>query len=264
MNTLVLMRFSFLGRAAGTPGGGLAADRMLDPDRLEQRLMMLERIALASLVDQSEPRFRLYVLSSEAMPEPYRTRLCEMTQDMLGSDRAEVVFRPPGFAGNVLRRHIAGREVGPVVQTVLDDTGALARDFNGRLMDAALGCPAQAERPEFLSFPVGLTLTLTPDAAALSHCSNPQGNLALSIVGPVETSPSPLNVALQKVGRRHALREITQTPPVYIRTVHASDEVPAQPDGAALGPEDVIAACERFPCLRGLIQSPPRLDRRVA
>lgn len=75
---LALCRFSYLGgRGFQVEHGSLAARRafLYDPARLARRWFWFERVALPAWQAQTDPDFRLVVMTGPDLPEPYLSRL---------------------------------------------------------------------------------------------------------------------------------------------------------------------------------------------
>lgn len=79
---LALCRFSYLGgRGFQVEHGSIAARRafLYDPARLARRWFWFERVALPAWQAQTDPDFRLVVMTGPDLPDPYLTRLRTIT-----------------------------------------------------------------------------------------------------------------------------------------------------------------------------------------
>lgn len=225
MHIIYMMRYSFFGNSGWRAPSSKQAELLFDPKRLDQRSYFAEKIAFASLRDQTDEDFEVIVLSSTLMPEAHQKQLSELAQDMLGR-RAHVIFRDPDSAGNWFQRYRRRNFARHVFtsQIVLDDDDALAVDFNET-------CRAEAEaammlrRPDqpiytFLSFPRGITARFVEGQMELTHRVVPATNLGLALVGPTELRRNPFAVAHKKIPERHPCRMVYSNAPQYIRALH--------------------------------------------
>lgn len=143
-------RFSFWGRSdwgvyAGTrPGSGAEArarERSLaslyDDARLEFRFRSFESLTLPSLAAQENRDFTFVVLSSTAMPAPWRSRLATICAPfrwirLVFSDRHDV-----GLALAPVLDELSSGETVRLVQFRLDDDDCVCIDYIDRLARAA-------------------------------------------------------------------------------------------------------------------------------
>lgn len=262
MSIIFETRFSFFGQSGWKSDHAADPGLLFDEGRLAQRLKYFEEITLTSLEGQTDPDFRHLVLSSTLMPAPWQARLREVTFDMLGEDRATILFRPEGSAGHILKDAIA-RQYGErvVTQVVLDDDDAVSVDFVAALkgyVAVAKRDPLNPKPYTFLSFPRGYTLGIEDGKPAwLSPRYVPYTNLGLALVAPGNTRRNPFLTSHKKIGARHPSMMITHLRPFYLRAVHglndsrahkSDDVLPAQRMGEAIGYFPWLA--RHFPDLR--------------
>ena len=254
MQTLILMRYSYFGLSGWQSGASRDLDRLLSSERLAKRINLLENIALRSLADQTDEDFKLVVLSSRAMPKWRQRQLTSLCKDMLGDDRADVIFRRQGSAHAKFKNHIHENygDAPLTCQVVLDDDDALASDFVEKLKpeaEAAIQNVSGRHAHTFMSFPEGVSLKLGQDGAQLFERDVPFTNLGLSLVAPTQAKFTVYGLAHKKVTRRHPTRVIYRQEPSYIRTVHDTNDSRAQHGDSAIPTADLPVMIARFPCL---------------
>lgn len=140
---LGICRFSMLGRGdwkayRNKPDDQLEeiyrekAQELFAPERMEARLATFEHLTLKSLQNQSDPEFRLLVVSSDRMPGEFRQRL---TGICAGTPQVILKFVPPQHVSDVIRDVIAEYELkfADVIQFRLDDDDSVAKDYIRRL-----------------------------------------------------------------------------------------------------------------------------------
>lgn len=126
------------------------------PDRLTQRFAAFEQLLLPSIRAQTDPDFSLWILTSDALPEPWMQRLRDLCA---GISQISIIVSAAEDVGSALReplRQAAKANGGPVLQFRIDDDDALSRHFIARLRRAARRL---ADLPRFaISFPRGLLI----------------------------------------------------------------------------------------------------------
>ncbi|WP_298802691.1 glycosyltransferase [uncultured Lentibacter sp.] len=102
--------------------------------RMAVRLFFLEHLVLPSLRAQSDPDFTLVLMLGERLPEPWRSRVLELVQDVA---QVKPVFLPEGQnhmeACTALMRDHRDLSADVVVEFRLDDDDAVACDFVAQL-----------------------------------------------------------------------------------------------------------------------------------
>lgn len=255
MRAVFLTRFSFFGKSGWRSPVSTDPGDLFDPDRLEARFQMFEKIALASLSHQTDADFELVVLSSKLMPGHFKHRLVELCRDTLG-ERAQVLFRPYRSAGMVFYNHIkAAYQHQPVVgQVVLDDDDAVSCDFVESLkyeMERVTSNPMNRDPFTYLSFPRGYTLGIEDGTPRWMGPRNvPYTNLGLTMVGPPDTRKNPFSVSHLKVGQRFASQLVNYNRPYYLRAVHEHNDSRARTLPDRLTPEQISDSFRYFPLLR--------------
>lgn len=254
MKIIYETRFSFFGQSGWKSTHSADPDLLFAEDRLANRFEFFEKITLESLKGQTDPDYQHFVLSSSLMPEAWRKRLRELCFDVLGKERARVMFRPEGSAGHLMKKAVAdtfGRE--KVVQVVLDDDDAVSHDFNQILRAYATladSDPVNTRPYCFVSFPRGHTLGIEDGKMSwLSPRYVPYTNLGLALVGPGTTKRNPFLTSHKKVGERHPSLMVTHQRPFYLRAVHGLNDSNAHISEDFLSPDQIREVFVHFPWL---------------
>lgn len=252
MQVIFETRFSYFGSSGWRSPASGDPEILFDPERLERRFALFERITLPSLAAQTDPGFRHVVLTSGLMPLPFRRRLVELTRDTLGSDRATVLAKRPRSAGRIFQQHIAQEFAaeGRVAQVVLDDDDAVSADFVGICRAEALAPPSAPEAAIFLSFPEGCSLVFAEDGRVwLSRRHTPFTNLGLTLVAPPATRLHPFMTSHRMIGERHPSRLIERGRPFYLRSVHDDNDSRAMHDKTPIEGAELGQVLRYFPFL---------------
>ncbi len=253
MKIIYQTRFSYFGKSGWRAPASRDPNKLFDPGRLNARLAMFERYTLASLAAQTDADFEHVILSSTLMPERYKALLRGLARRTLG-ERARVLFRRPGSAGLMFRRHLrASHDSGEqVAQVVLDDDDALSADFTAALRhyaQAVLGDPFNEDEAVFLSFPSGYSLGL--DEAGLPRWLAPRNvpytNLGLALIAPADYRKNAFMTSHRKIGQRHASRLIGARRPWYLRAVHGHNDSRAIASDERLPLQDSPELLRHFP-----------------
>lgn len=257
-------RFSFFGQSGWRSPASKDPGMLFDPDRLEARLEMFERYTLASLVCQTDLDFQQVILSSQGLPEKYKSRLNALCGDVLG-DRARVIYVEPMSAGQAFRNYIRRTYRGEshVAQVVLDDDDAVSHDFVMALRyqaNSVICNPMTTDPATFISFPRGLSLGLEAgNPAWLSRRNVPFTNLGLAMVAPPAFPKNPYMTSHRKIGMRHANLVVGAHRPFYLRAVHDHNDSRAIASDEHLNAAEINAAFDYFPFLKGQF-GPARLQ----
>jgi hypothetical protein len=164
-NVIALIRFSYQPRSGS--GFRQMRDRSLDernailfdPGRLAARFALFEAVCLPSLTAQNPDLFGAVLLTSAALPEPFKDRLRALTADY---PNIEILFRGPSgvdgeFADALADRFDTAAEVPPPRATLrLDDDDALSSDFSDYMQDFLV----PGHEGYAVTFPSGFVLNL--------------------------------------------------------------------------------------------------------
>lgn len=258
MQMVIETRYSFFGSSGWRSPASKEKDLLFDPTRLSKRLELFEKMNLASLRDQTDPDFKLVVLTSADLPKDHLERMKQACLDILGEERVRILGRKTGSAGQWLRRYVRNHlnTADHTAQVVLDDDDALSVDFVERCRREALYALSQFREGQecvYLSFANGFTgyfhedggMDLLPRDVAFT-------NLGLTLVAPTLTRKNPFLLAHKKVARRHDVRVFHERRPFYIRALHDTNDSRRHHGDTVLGPEAVKAAFTWFPLLKDL------------
>ena len=256
MQTMFLMRYSYFGQSDWRSAASKDASKLLSDIRLEKRFALFEKLPLASLRDQTDQDFELVVLGSEAMAAKHKKFLTEATMDVLGSERAHILFRPPSRASNEFRKYLKTiAKSDHTISTLLDDDDAVSTDFTEtvrREAKVAVEHYADGQDHCFLSFSRGLNLIFHPDGGfefQLRNVITPAQGLAL--ISHSGSRRSLFNIAHRKLFDRRPVRIIAGPNPMYIRSVHDTNDSRGRAVSPTLERKQVEKLAEtRFPLLK--------------
>lgn len=231
LQNVIVTRFSYIGNSGWKIP---VADRekiLFDPERLDLRLWLFERITVASLLAQTDQRFHHYILTSDQLPDWALERLTAICHRAYPADNFSIDRQPVGNARKFLRQFMVRKGFGtPVVQIVLDDDDGLASDFiatvAAKLTEAAAdGLLSEDKLPYFLSFSRGYGLIFSDDGATRSEVFQhryPYINLGLTMV---ERPAEPNILAIDHLA---APKKAGCVPiggaPMFVRSVHAFND----------------------------------------
>ncbi len=258
MDVIFQTRFSFFGVSGWQSATSQSEAMLFAPERLEKRFDLFERIALAGLRDQSDPDFKLSVLSSNNLPQKYKARLQQLCNDTLGADRVDINYRGPRKAGKLYRQIMCEKypDMRPIAQVVLDDDDAVSRDFVEickREADYVANNNYDGSEGVFLTFPRGVSLGLAHGQAAWLAPRNAHfTNLGLTLVAPPSFKRHPYLTSHRQIGNRFTSRVIMTGRPFYVRAVHDGNDSDAKHSNARYSPEQTIELMQYFPFLQDL------------
>ena len=225
---LVAMRFSYFGKSGWQGDASKRKDMLLDPERLTARLAILKSLAIPSLAAQGDQSFHLMILCSEDMPANLLDRLRQVCAEGLKPDQYTICPRPYGRAPKYLTKFLQQRYgLRPVIQTVLDDDDAFARNMIESIRHE-LGQLSELENPKamrFVSFADGYGLDIHErsqrEFALYSH-RYPYLNLGLTMVSS-STGKNLFSIAHQKTPTQHPSR-LVKGIPMFVRTLNGLND----------------------------------------
>lgn len=256
MDVIFQTRFSFFGISGWQSATSQSETMLFAPERLEARFELFERIALAGLRDQTDPDFKLSVLSSNNLPEKYKARLSELCNDTLGAERVDINYRGPRKAGKLYRQIMCEKypDNRTIAQVVLDDDDAVSNDFVAvckREADYAASHNYDGTEATFLTFPRGVSLGLEHQKAAWLAPRNAYfTNLGLTLVAPPSFKRHPYLTSHRQIGNRFTSRAILSERPFYVRAVHDGNDSDAKHSDARYSPDQIVELMEYFPFLQ--------------
>lgn len=256
MELIFQTRFSFFGVSGWQSATSQSEEMLFAPERLNARFDLFERIALAGLRDQTDPDFKLSVLSSTNLPEKYKARLSELCNDTLGADRVEINYCGPRKAGRLFRKFMCEKypDNQTIAQVVLDDDDAVSRDFVEickREADYAMQSNYDSTEAVFLTFPRGVSLGLEHQQATWLAPRNAYfTNLGLTLVAPPTFKRHPFLTSHRQIGNRFPSRAILSKRPFYVRAVHDGNDSEAKHADMRYSPEQIVEMMQYFPFLQ--------------
>lgn len=127
--------------------------RLYAPERMETRFHLFESLMLPGIRAQTDKDFRLVVVTSTTMPEPYQTRLRAACADI---PQIELVFSDSTRLAQVLRPYVSDPKVAGqgLLQFRCDDDDGMSRHYIARLRR---WLPVLRDRM-IVTFPRGLML----------------------------------------------------------------------------------------------------------
>lgn len=258
MQVVFEMRYSYFGKSGWRSRASKDPNRLFDSERLKKRADLFEKIALASLSSQDDTDFKLVLLSSEGLPDGHKTYLKEMCNDVLGSQRAHVLFRRPEQAGTWFKKYLRNslNDQEYTAQIVLDDDDAVSNDFVSVMRREALALQSLFENDEdycYFSQAQGLSAVFESDRCQLLHRTSPLNTQGLMLVARTDTRRNPFFTAHKRLARNHPVRVIYGSTPYYIRAVHDTNDSRALHGEDVVSPEEIATYTARFPLLRNLI-----------
>ena len=130
MRVFGYMRFSYAGRSdVRVSRGGQPIEEvariLYEPRRMERRFFLFEKLCLPSIAKQTNKDFRLVILASNIMPDPYKDRLAGLTAEV---PQIEILYREAEhvtYAFNPRMQELVDGIEGPTAHFRLDDADEL-------------------------------------------------------------------------------------------------------------------------------------------
>lgn len=266
MDVVFQTRFSFFGVSGWQSATSQSEELLFAPERLEARFRLFEHIALASLRDQTDPDFRLSVLSSTNLPQKYKTRLEELCKDTLGAERIDVHYRGARKAGKLFRQIMCDRypDDQTISQVVLDDDDAVSSDFVAVCKSEANYAMANnydGSDATFLTFPRGVSLGIEDQQAMwLSPRNAFFTNLGLTLVAPPSFGRHPFLTSHRQIGNRFPSRAILSKRPFYVRAVHEGNDSEAKHREGRYTNDEIVDMMQYFPFLQNHFAPSPLMS----
>ncbi len=152
------IRFSYYGQTdtrMQPDEDGITLARLYDETRMAQRFFFFENLTLPSLRAQTDGDFRILLMSSDLMPDRFKTRLAAL---VAGDPRFTIDFSPHRHGRRAFIGHMrASAGADGQTETVhfrLDDDDALGVGYIARLRAASAPLAVSTH----ISFPTGLVL----------------------------------------------------------------------------------------------------------
>lgn len=178
LQVLGLTRWSYPFQAKGfrQSGGSLeeVRARLYQPQRLEHRLFLLEQVVLPALRQQTNPDFTHLILIGDQLPEPWRSRIVELTQSI---PQIIPLFLPEGQKHQDICRSVMLDHIDPkcdaTAQYRLDDDDGISVDFVEKTRDifGELRTFFDANGRLAVDFSKGFILRSTPESIRMEPVS---------------------------------------------------------------------------------------------
>ena len=153
------------------------------PDRMETRFRTLEHVCLRTLAAQTDGDFRTIVMTGDALPEPWRSRLVSLVSGLKGG---HVVFHPAEQYREAIRNVVLpfiDPDGPPTMQFRHDDDDGVGRRFVARSRETFADVRPFWERHKRLTidFNQGYLLGLTPDGPRTEATFSPHLGVAQAV-----------------------------------------------------------------------------------
>ena len=228
-----LMRFSFLSKGGFLHSSDpldMQAEKIFSPERLERRFAFFEKLALRSLLNQTDKDFRFIVLISKSFPSEYKERLEHLLAPLQGAVLMEKPFMPQYRAIRSCYDTLRDEGYKQFTSFRLDDDDMLDVDFIARIRKFLPRAARVMDdsSPVVLAFNKGLFLEVSKHKNRIfDGCERTPLGIGTAMITP--TNLSGKNV----YSRNH--RKIPaffttfseQVSPTWIRTIHVdNDSIP--------------------------------------
>lgn len=228
MQMIGLLRFSYPalgGFKINHPNTQARIDYLYSPERLDERFRHFELLTLPALRLQTDPDFRLVIVTGEALPAAALARLQELTADI---PQVRIVQMPP------MRHRTAMHEAtlanlanpdAPSLQFRLDDDDAVSVDFVERTRLSALAVEplTMVHRYLGIDFMQGLSVQLSPDGVHLEPALRSCLGVALSIIAPAQPKRTILTFGHHKLPEKMPVLSFSDTT-MYLNSKHAHND----------------------------------------
>lgn len=202
------------------------AAHLFAPERMELRFRLFEQLCLRSLARQGDKRFRLVVLTAEALPRPYMERLQDLITPL---PNAELRAVPPAEHHRQLKDAYDAVPVRRATHRVLfrlDDDDAVDRHFVKRTKALARGLiPVQgAETPFIIAHNRGFYLERQGEGTALiDTCERAPLSAGAALVAPAGHPDTPYAVNHRRFAQHYnTFSDISV--PAFLRTIHGDNK----------------------------------------
>lgn len=196
---------------------------------MARRFFLFERLTLPSLLAQTDQDFRIVIMSSDVMPDPFKERLLKVSARLPNAVVDFAVRRRSLFA---YKHHMLGPlgpdRKGSAVHFRLDDDDAIAHTLIARLRRLSRDLPPTTH----FSFPKGILLfparAGAPEGTSIVRL-DPLTAIGLAYVSDYNFSRNPFAMAHRQVWRDWPVLSDPRFP-AYIRTLHFNNDTAARQD----------------------------------
>lgn len=203
------------------------AAHLFSPERMELRFRLFEHLCLRSLTRQSDTSFRLIILTSEGLPQPYFERLLALIEPYPNIICHQAAPRPHYQQLKEAYGRVQLRRATHKILFRLDDDDALDKEFAARTKAFARGMiPLQGdgETPFIIAHNRGLYLEKTGDGAELyDTCERSPLSTGMSLVAPAGSDHNPYAFNHRKIAQHYnTFSDISV--PAFLRTIHGDNK----------------------------------------
>lgn len=187
MNIYGVCRFSFFGRTDTGSSVGTEEDahRLLwNEQRMAVRFHLFENLLLPSIWNQDDNNFKLIVLTSKDMPDPYQERLDRAVANVPTITVLRVATRDIGHALKPMMLEASNDRRDRAAYFRVDDDDALATCYIRKLRAIVEGLPNNT----MISFPTGVMGFTDGDTARHREYSKTAIAIGLAVVKPPEAT----------------------------------------------------------------------------
>lgn len=174
------------------------------PERIEERLRSFEAIALPGLKAQTDPNFKLLIVTGECLPEPYKSRLHDLVSDF---PQAEIVAWPserhrPAMSRIINTYRDQDAKV-PCIQFRHDDDDAVSVNFIKSLREAVDDCAPLIAKNRFvgIDFNRGYSARAGADGLSVTPSVLQYYGVALALVTAPGVAKTIMNFAHHKMNQ---------------------------------------------------------------
>jgi hypothetical protein len=208
------------------------AEHIYSDSRMALRFHIFEKLVLPSLVAQSDPDFKLIILSGQAMPDRHKERLSDLIEPH-SNMRVDFVDTEDHY--KLLKKAYNSVPLGDAQQRLmfrLDDDDAVGIMFIERLKAIAEGLTELMgdKVPQIIAFNRGFHVEIDPDGDndVFDTCERSPLSTGMALLAPAEYPNNPYRYNHRKSAQHfNTYSDIEH--PMYIRTIHSDNKSnPAQ------------------------------------
>ena len=202
------------------------AAHLFAPERMELRFRLFEALCLPSLARQSDPDFTALVLTAQALPEPWLSRL-----ETLLAPLPNIELRKVGSDKHypLLRAAYQSVDLGDATHRImfrLDDDDAVDRDFIARTKRLAAGLVALRDQnaPLIIACNRGFYVDTTQsETEVFDACERAPLATGTTLVAPVDYPNNPYRYVHRKLPQYYDCYSDISVP-AFIRSIHGDNK----------------------------------------
>jgi hypothetical protein len=203
-----------------------AAAYLFSPERMELRFRLFERVCLPSLARQSDPDFRLVVLTSDQMPRQYLWRLEDLLSPL---ENTSLVVSEPGAHYQLIREAYDSVPAGDETHAIrfrIDDDDAVDGNYVKRTKAFARSLIQMQgdEAPFVIAYNRGIYLRGRGEEAEIyDACERLPLSIGTAVVVPVSSPLNPYRYNHRKFPQYfNTFTDISA--PCFLRTIHGDNK----------------------------------------